>query len=326
MTVRRLPFAVAPVVLAAVLVAVLLGVGERDPKPRLLSHAAVAPGRSAPRADGTVFGTDESPQQVAREAVENSTGPDGTVLPDLHPIPAKAFRAPVARYREYAVVQARAMDAAATSLRSAVARGDRTAARTAFGTTFDHWLLAGAAYGALGSLDATITGSLDALEAGLWSRRPVGSLRAPAGALAGAGRRLPAAVRRAELTPLDFATRAHEILEDVQRDRLGDRLGVRATADSLAATRAVIGDLEGLLRARGDVLAQVQSGLGQLSSTLAAIRRRHAGWPPPQRLTRAEHERLTGRLGATLEALAGVPGDLETTYPPAIPKLAGGGR
>ena len=44
-------------------------------------------------------------------------------------------------------------------------------------------------------------------------------------------------------------------------------------------------------------------------------------WPTPQGLKRSDRERLTGGLGAALEALSGIPGALETQLPPTIPKL-----
>jgi len=128
-------------------------------------------------------------------------------------------------------------------------------------------------------------------------------------------------LRKAELAPVDYAIRAHEILEDVQRDRMADATGVRATADGVAATREVIGTLHGLLAGRGDSLQTVDSRLTQLERTLALIRREHGAWPAPSSLPRAEHQRLLGQLGAALEALAHVPGALETTLPPTIPAL-----
>jgi len=314
-----------PFVLAALVVAGVLALTQRDPGPKPLTHVSIAPGPSSPQAtQAKVFGTDESAQQVAQEAIENSVGPNGMVVPDLHPLAPSAFDAPVARYRVYASGQARRMAAAAATLRRAVGRGDRGAARAAYDNAFDHWMLVGAAYGALGALDGSLTGSLDALERGLWSSARMASLRAPAAELAASARKLPAAVRTAQLDPLTYATRAHEILEDVQRDRLGDRSGVRAAADAVSATKTVLNTLRRVMQGRGDVLAQVDGGLASLSGTLDAIRRRHGAWPAPAQLSAAEHEQLTGRLGAALEALAGVPGDLETVYPQPYPKLQGG--
>jgi high-affinity iron transporter len=298
------------VLVAGALVAAALASIDRDPqpKPARTAHVAIAPGASAPGRAGKVTGTSMSPQQAADAALEDGRHPD------LVPLPEHAFAAPIARYRAYAGGQAARMGDAAQALRHAIARGDRAGAQRAWAEAFDRWLRVGAAYGALGGLDGRITASLDALE-----RSPLAA--APARALAASSRRLPAAVRTAELAPADYATRAHEILEDVQRDRLDGAAGVRATADGLAATRTVIGTLRTVLQGRGDVLQQVDTRLAQLSDTLAGIRRAHGAWPAPAALPPAERERLTGRLGAALEALAGIPATLETSLPPTIPAL-----
>jgi hypothetical protein len=98
---------------------------------------------------------------------------------------------------------------------------------------------------------------------------------------------------------------------------------VQATADSLAATREVIGTLRPVLRGRGDALPQVDTGMARLGARLATIRRAHGGrWPRLDQLSPAEREHLDGALGALLESLSGVPGSLETRLPPAIPTIA----
>jgi hypothetical protein len=258
------------VIVAAVLVGGALLLLNRDPLPPRHPHVAIAPGKSAPGRDGRVAGTTLTAQQAADAAIE-----DGR-KPDLVPMSERAFDAPIARYRAYAVKQAQV-------LIRAVRRRDWVAAQ-------DSWLRAGAAYGALGQLG-------DEIAHGIARHDPA----TPAA-------RLPGALRNANLTPLEYATRAHEILEDAQRDLMTPR----ETADGLAATKVVIGTLRPLLSGRGDVLPQVDSRLARLSQTLAGIH----GEP-----TRVERERLSGRLGAALEALAGVPGALETSLPPKIPVL-----
>jgi hypothetical protein len=311
----------------AVAFAVTLGVlwlSSRDPgTPPLIRHVTVAPGAGgAPRAQATVFDTDESPQQAALDATEGTVGPNGP-RPDLIPLKPAVFRGPIARYRGYAVRQAGTLAADVRALRAALA--DRPAARRAWLGAYAAYLRIGAAYGALGALDDAITADLHVIERGLWTSARL----APAAArrLQRAVARLPHALRSGAITPLDYATRAHEILEDAQRDQLSLALprwsgaGVLATAAGLAATREVIATLHGVLAGRGDTLGQVQTRLAQLGGVLARIRRAHRGWPPTSRLTRGEHERLTGMLGATLEALANVPGALETALPPVIPAI-----
>jgi high-affinity iron transporter len=210
-------------------------------------------------------------------------------------------------------------------LATALRTGDRAAARRDWLAAYGTYERIGAAYGALGALDGAIVGALHGIERDLWTGA---SLRGSAGRrLRAAVARLPHALRTGPLTPLDYATRAHEILEDAQRDQLSgvaprwSGAGVLATAADLDATRAVLRTLQPVLAGRGDVLAQVRSRLLGLGAALRAIHRAHGGWPPLRRLSRNERERLTGTLGATLEALAGVPGALETSLPPVIPRL-----
>jgi high-affinity iron transporter len=284
------------VLVAAVVAAGVLFVVNRDPahEADAAPHLAIAPGPSTKHADGKVTGTTMTAQQAADAAIEDGKHPD------LVPLPESAFDRPIARYRAYAQRHARALQ--------------RAARRRDFAGAFDEWLLIGAAYGALGDIETDITGALDALQ-----RDPLDARAARN--LAGAARALPAALRHAELAPADYAIRAHEILEDVQRDRMGDRTGVRAVADGVAATREVIATLHDVLAGRGDALQTVDSRLTQLEATLRLIRRERGAWPSPAALPSALHQRLLGQLGAALEALAQVPGALETSLPPTIPAL-----
>lgn len=262
-------------------VALILINRDPDTQPSVTSHVAIAPGASVKQAHPLkVTGTTMSAKEAIDAAVE-----DG-IHPDLVPLPESAFDKPIAQYRAYATGQAREVIRAAD-------RRDWTAAR-------DHWLLMGAAYGAFGDLETGVTDAID---------------RHDGPALSAAARKLPAAVRKAELSPLDYATRAHEILEDAQRDLFS----VRDTADGVVATRKVMATLHDVLAGRGSVLQQVDSRLTRLEHALDQVRRAHGGWPAHP--TQTEHELLTGRLGAALEALAGVPGALETSLPPKIPAI-----
>src|SRR5262249_58482612 len=118
---------------------------------------------------------------------------------------------------------------------------------------------------------------LHRIEHTLWSSAPVRSAAPFAARLARDVRRLRTAIPDSEIEPLDYATRAHEILEDAQRDFLSgvdvpwSREGVLATASGVIATREVIGTLRPLLGGR-DALQPVQLGLSRISATLRSIR------------------------------------------------------
>jgi high-affinity iron transporter len=289
----------------------------------------------------TIEGSTSSAQAVADAASMRPTA--GGLRTEINPLSPSVFRTPVARYRAYAGREADAMQAPVAQLTAALRRGDRTAARDAWARAYDRYLLLGAAYGALGDLDQAIDGTpgglrggvtdrrfsgLHRLEHGLWTGVPLASLVPWAVKLERDVHTLRHVVRTIRITPLDYATRAHEILEDAQRDMLSGRAapwsgaGVRATADASAATAAVIGTLVPVLQGRGDALAPVQYGLRRLDAELATLRRGNRGrWPATGALMRVQRERLGGRLGSVLESLSAVPGSLETHLPLAIPSI-----
>jgi iron uptake system EfeUOB component EfeO/EfeM len=311
----------------AVLIAALClagcGGGKRTPAvtPTATSEATA----SAPAATKKIAGTDMSAQDVADAAA--GVPLNGNVRPELVPLPERAFEKPIARYRSYSARQAATMQTHVRTLARAVRDGDRGRARRAWTDAYEAYTRLGAAYGALGDLDAAIVADRERLERGLWRGESLTALRPAAARLERDVRTLRRVVGRVEITPLDYATRAHEILEDAQRDMLSGAAapysgaGVHATAASLEATEAVVDTLRGVLAERG-ALAPVETGLQRLRRELAAIRRAHGGsWPALDDLSRTERERLNGRLGAGLELLAQLPGALETIYPPAIPTI-----
>jgi high-affinity iron transporter len=284
----------------------------------------IAPAASAQPAPGRVAGTSMSAAEVA--AAASGAPLDGGVRPDRVPLSERAFEGPIARYRAYSARQAAAMARHVRALSTAIRGEHRAAARRAWTAAYADYTRIGAAYGALGDLDATIVADRGRLERGLWTRESLRALRPAAARLTRDVRRLRRAVRAVEITPLDYATRGHEILEDAQRDMLSGAAtpysgaGVHATAASLEATEAVVGTLRAVLAERS-ALTPIETGLLRLRRELRAIHRAHGGWPALDDLSRAERQGLNGRLGAGLELLAQLPGALETVYPPAIPPI-----
>jgi iron uptake system EfeUOB component EfeO/EfeM len=258
------------------------------------------------------------------------------------PIAPRRFNAPIGAYRAYAARQARQLNGEVARLRAAIVSGSRARAQAAWRTAFARYLRLGAVYGAFGELDTEIDGQpgglaggahdphftgLHRIESILWGDAPVRSAAPFAARLVRDVRRLRTAIPDSEIEPLDYATRAHEILEDAQRDFLSgvdvpwSHEGVLATASGVIATREVIATLRGLLGGR-DALQPVQLGLSRLSATLRVIRRDHRGaLPTLDQLTVAERERLDGSLSWLLERLQMVPGELETQDSPVIPRL-----
>jgi iron uptake system component EfeO len=337
---------VRPLLLPAIALAALAlaACGASEPPPR---HAGPSVAPVTAGADGVlvrrVAGTDRSPQDVATAALAapDRSGPRS----EVQPLPRHALRRPIARWRAAAVAHARRMARAVSALRAAIAAGDRAAARRAWRDADRRWVRIGAAYGALGRLSTAIAGrpgrlprgvrdprftGLHRVERGLWTAVPLASATAPAARLARDVARLPRRLRRLPVSASDYATRAHEILEDALRDQLSGReapwsgAGLQSTGAAFTTTRWVIGTLRPVLRGRGDALPVVASGLRAMGGELRAVRVAHGGrLPALRRLSRTERERVQGRLGALLEALAAVPGALETAPTPAIPSLAG---
>jgi hypothetical protein len=261
----------------------------------------------------------------------------------LVPVPPAAFDAPVARYKAYSTGQLKSMLGYLAALQGALRTHRLQAARAAWRGAYVHWLHLGAVYGAFGAVGEAVDGNpgglpggvhdphftgLHRLERGLWRG-------APAGELLGVTQRLGSEVRllirhlpSVQITPLEYATRAHEILEDAARDLLSGTdvpwsdEGVLATAAGLTATREVLATLQPLLDGREGTIETVEFTLHRLSAALSSIRRAHGGrFPARDELSLRESELLGGTLGAALEALDAVPGTLETKVPPPIPAL-----
>jgi iron uptake system EfeUOB component EfeO/EfeM len=259
---------------------------------------------------------------------------------EVAPVPVAAFRRPVAAYRAYATKQARAMTVPVRTLIADLRSGDRRGAQAAWNRAYVRYLLLGAAYGALGDLDQAIDGEpgglpkgvhdpgftgLHRVERELWVGTPTAKIVPWALRLQRDVAKLPRAIAKLEITPLDYATRAHEILEDAQRDQLSgvaapwSGAGVAATAAGLQATDRVIATLDTALSGRDSTQQTVTSQLLALHRTLHRVRADHQGrYPRLNDLTAPERAQLNGSLGAALEALSLVPGTLETARPPTI--------
>jgi iron uptake system EfeUOB component EfeO/EfeM len=289
-----------------------------------------------------VAGGHRTVQQEAAVAMGRTRNPGPAS--ELQPLHAADFRRPVAEYRVYSEHQAKGVQRQVAKLRGALAAGDEAAAKRDWLAAYDHYLRLGAAYGALGVLDEEIDGNpgrlpggdhdphftgLHRIEMGLWEGESPSQLIGPADYLATRVDHLRSAVRRIAISPLVYATRAHEILEDAQRDMLSgvdapwSGAGLRATADSLAATEFVVGTLKPLLNGRGSTIEPVEVELAQFRAALERVRREGGGrWPTLAAMTQRQHERVDGALGSLLERLDTIPGALEVKRSKPLPTIA----
>ncbi len=288
-----------------------------------------------------VAGGNRSIQQEAAVAMGRTKNPGPAS--DLQPLHAENFVKPVGEYRVYSEHEAKAVQREVAKLQGALAAGDVATAKADWLDAYDHYLRLGAAYGALGTLDEEIDGNpgrlpggdhdphftgLHRIEMGLWDGEAPAKLVGPAAYLAKRVDHLQVAVRRIAISPLVYATRAHEILEDAQRDMLSgldapwSGAGLRATADSLAATEFVVDTLKPLLNGRGSTIEPVEVELAQFRAVLERVRREHGGdWPRLEAMTQRQHERVDGALGSLLERLDTIPGALEVKRTKPLPTI-----
>lgn len=237
------------------------------------------------------------------------------------------------------------MEKQIANLEGALAANERTAAKSAWRAAYTSYLRLGAVYltGPLADLNQAIDGGsgglaggsssphftgLHRIEYGLWSAKAPRSLLGFARQLNDNVHRLRSMLGKTTIAPLEYATRAHEILEDAARDLLSGTdvpwsgEGVLGTAAGLQATEEVIATLRPLLKGRESTIPLVDAELTSLRATLASIAAAHGGvLPSNEQLSQAQTEQLDGALGGALEGLAQVPGALETESTPRIPQI-----
>jgi iron uptake system EfeUOB component EfeO/EfeM len=257
------------------------------------------------------------------------------------PVPVKAFHEPIAQYRRYALAQVASLSRDVATLTIALQSGDRTASQAAWRVAFARYLRLGAVYGEFATLDQAIDGTpgplpggvddphftgLHRIEYGLWGAQDPTELVPVAQRLAADVVRLHTVIPKVSFPTLDYATRAHEILEDAQRDFLSGTdvpwsgEGVLATASGVAATDEIVQTLSPLLD--GDLLVTLQTDDMTVHQTLDMLRRANGGTLPTlAELSMRQREQLDAAVGALLEQLQEIPGELETVPAPPTPRL-----
>jgi high-affinity iron transporter len=337
----------------AALTAVALNVGRGGHSARLVPAASHSKSSNPyPLHITTVVGSSIPPQQYGNELskqqgsdTDDGGAPGTTPPPPITPVSPAAFAGPTAAYRAYAERWAATLAGEVPHLRAALASGSRAGAETQWDLAYSDYLHLGAVYGLLpGTLDARIDGmphalpgpgappssfsGLHRIEMGLWTDAPPASLVPWAVRLQTDVGTLQRVLPTVQIDPLDYATRAHEILEDAQRDLLSGTdvpwsgAGVLGTAAGVDATEEVISTLTPLLEVRDGTLLDVNNWLDRLQSVLNQLRAAHGGsWPSLSQLNLTEREELNGTLAGALGPLSQVPGSLETTPTPVIPRI-----
>lgn len=295
-----------------------------------------------------VYGTSTPASRYGTEVADledDGTNLAGEKVSELSPLRPSAFTAPEDEYRLYARRWIAGALASAAALKRALMAGERTTAMVAWESTWSDYLHLGAVYlsGEAATLNRAIDGTagglpegtadrrftgLHRIEMGLWTGESLSSLIGYDERLKANLERLDGVVAHVQITPLEYATRSHEILEDTQRDLLSgmdvpwSEQGVLGTAAGLAATREVFHTLEPLLSGRENTEGEVRTELLMLAGVLESIRSHHDGrYPSLSELDQDEHEQLNGYVAGALSALEEMPGTLETEIRPPVPRL-----
>jgi len=186
-----------------------------------------------------VFGSATSAKLYGEEVAkleDQGVNLQGQMVSDLAPLPAGAFDAPERQYESYAQRwSATAQHDTATLEATLRAGGPLQLAQRQWVSAWTDYLRLGAVYGLFQNLDHAIDttagvlvrGTADPsftgfhrLEYGLWTGQAAASLVPVAQRLLSSLAALHPAIAQLRITPLAYATRAHEILEDAQRDFL----------------------------------------------------------------------------------------------------------
>jgi iron uptake system EfeUOB component EfeO/EfeM len=286
-----------------------------------------------------VFGSKISARQYGTQVAERENGVNarGQYVSDLTPISWRKFLTPIARYKRYAETWAIRLGQSLHPLTAALRRNDRAAAERDWVVSFDDYLHLGAVYGLIPArLDdalAEVPSSdgqarfpgLHMIEKGLWTGRSPRSLAPVAAAISGAVVTLRHTIPGMWVGAFNYILRAHEIMEDAQRDLMSgaevpwSKQGVSATAAALVADRKVISTLAPLLAGRDNTLGVVQYWLAEMAAALRRVRRPDGTYPTLDQLTRAQRELVSGTLAGTCTALSAVPDTLELRPIPRIP-------
>lgn len=287
-----------------------------------------------------VFGSKVSAKQYGTQVSERENGVNaqGQYVSDLTPISWRRFLGPIARYKRYAGTWAVKLGQSLDPLTAALRADHRGAAERAWVVSFDDYLHLGAVYGfiparlddALAEVPSSQGKSkfpgLHMIEKGLWTGRSPRSLVATAAAISHAVVKLRHTIPGMWVGAFNYILRAHEIMEDAQRDLLSgaevpwSREGVSATAAALVADREVIRTLTPLLAGRDNTLGVVQYWEVHMAAALRKVRRPDGTYPALGRLSITQHELLAGTLAGTCTALSAVPDTLELRPIPEIPR------
>jgi high-affinity iron transporter len=251
------------------------------------------------------------------------------------PVTVEDLTGPNDQYQQAASAALTALAGNASAIRGDLARGDAAAAKADLLTAQMNWERVGASYSSFGALGAAVSGlpsglpggvddpdfgGLHRLEYGLYHGQ------SPAGLVPIADKLIAdvAAVQKNLGTddlagdPTNLPIRAHEILEDSQRDHImgitdmGSGSAYAWTAADVDITRTVIGQLAPLLNDRSpQLVTDINTQLDTLDAALTATKGPDGRWRAPAQVPAPQRQSVNAALGAVLETLSVVPDLLE---------------
>jgi high-affinity iron transporter len=264
-----------------------------------------------------------------------TSGGSGVAYPRLFAVPPlqpSELDVPIQQYQTYVAGQLVTLAAQVATLNTAVTTGNADAARAAWLPAQLTWERVGAAYGSFGDLADAIDGNpqgltlgvddpgftgLRRIEYGLWHGQSAAVLTPVTAKLIQDVATLQQKLPSLTVDPKDMPIRAHEILEDAQRDHLsgmtdqGAGAGYAETLADVDGTRVVVGELESLINERKPgLVTTLESQLDALERALRVTE--HNGVFDNQTtgpLTERQH--VNAAIGQVLETVSPVPDLLE---------------
>jgi high-affinity iron transporter len=246
---------------------------------------------------------------------------------------------PLTAYRTYVTQQLGLLATQVTELQSAVASGQLSSAETSWLTAHLTWQRLGAAYDAFGTLGTQINGlatgqnvgdipgtpggtdfeGFHKIELDLWGHQDLAAAGIDADQLAANLTRLTAKFPLDDIPPAELPLRAHEILEDSQRDELsgdddyGSGTDMASVEADVEGERVLLQILTPLLNERApDLVPRVTAQLDRLDGALAATQQ-NGQWVAVAQVPLAQRQQVDGAMGAALEILAVIPDVMPVT-------------
>ena len=271
---------------------------------------------------------------VTSSAAIQVTGAVGDTPPPVKRVTEDDLRGPNDAYQAYASGVLTRLAGAVTAVGNDLRAGNIAAAQTDWLAAQQQWERVGASYNSFGAAGTAVSGlpdglpggvndpgftGLHRLEYGLWHGQRPDQLLLVADRLGGDIENIRKNLGNDDLAgdPKKLPLRAHEILEDAQRDHISgiDDQGAGAaypmTLADIDVTRAVLDQLAPLIDPRApDLRAGLRTRLDELQAALLATRD-NGHWRAPAQAPAAARQAVNARLGAALEELARVPRLLE---------------